>query len=220
MRVLLVEDDRLLGEAVREGLRQVGYVIDWVREAPAACAALATSAFSAVILDLSLPGGDGLSLLRWLRQRRQPIVVVIVTARDSVAERISALDAGADDYLTKPFDIEELAARLRSTTRRAGGLARSTVIIGDVMLDLGRRRITYQGVPASLTAREYSLVEFLVRRGGAPVTRAEIEEELYGFEDDIASNAIEVHIHNVRRKLGSQFITNLKGRGYKVAVAP
>jgi DNA-binding response OmpR family regulator len=218
MRVLLIEDDRPLGEAVRDGLRQQGYVVDWVRKAPAACAALATSVFSAVVFDSSLPGGDGLGLVKWLRQEKQRIVVVITNARDSVAERISALDAGADDYLTKPFDIEELAARLRSATRRAGGLAHSTVIVGDVMLDLGRRRVTYQGKPASLTAREYSLVEFLVRRGGAPVTRAEIEEELYGFEDDIASNAIEVHIHNVRRKLGSHFITNLKGRGYSVEV--
>jgi len=216
VRILLVEDDELLGEAVRDGLRQDGCVVDWVRDVPSALAALATSAFSAVALDLGLPGGDGLAILRAVRQNSRLTPVVITTARDRVADRIAGLDAGADDYLIKPFDIEELAARLRAVTRRADGCSESLLVVGDVTLDLRQRMVTYQGVPAALTAREYAVVELLMRKAGCLVTRAEIEGEIYGFEDDIASNAIEVHIHNLRRKLGSGFITNLKGRGYRV----
>ena len=216
MRILLVEDDRLLGEAVRDGLRQEGYVVDWVRNGGAALAALSTSSFSALVLDLGLPDSDGLALLRRLRQSGQATPVVIVTARDRVSDRIGGLDAGADDYLIKPFDIDELGARLRAITRRADGCAESLLIAGEVVLDLRQRTVTRHGTPAALTAREYALVELLMRKAGCLVTRAEIEEELYGFDDHIASNAIEVHIHNLRRKLGPQFITNLKGRGYRV----
>lgn len=216
MRILLVEDDELLGEAVRDGLRQEGDVVDWVQDGDAAVAALSTSTFSALVLDLGLPRRDGLSVLRWLRQNGHIPSVVIVTARDRVTDRIAGLDAGADDYLIKPFDIDELSARLRAMTRRAAGCAESILTAGEVVLDLRQRAITYQGEPTGLTAREYAVVELLMRKGGGLVTRAEIEEELYGFEDDIASNAIEVHIHNLRRKLGPHFITNVKGRGYRV----
>ena len=216
MRILLVEDDSLLGEAVRDGLRQEGYVVDWVQDGGRALAALSTSNFSALVLDLGLPDGDGLSVLRWLRQHGETTPVVIVTARDRVSDRIGGLDAGADDYLIKPFDIDELGARLRAVTRRIDGCAESQLTAGEVVLDLRRRTVTCQGVPAALTAREYAVVELLMRKAGCLVTRAEIEEELYGFDDHIASNAIEVHIHNLRRKLGPGFITNLKGRGYRV----
>jgi len=216
VRILLVEDDDMLGEAVRDGLRQEGYVVDWVRNGGAALAALSTSSFSALVLDLGLPDSDGLGLLRRLRQSGQATPVVIVTARDRVSDRIGGLDAGADDYLIKPFDIDELGARLRAITRRADGCAESLLIAGEVVLDLRQRTVTRHGAPAALTAREYALVELLMRKAGCLVTRAEIEEELYGFDDHIASNAIEVHIHNLRRKLGPQFITNLKGRGYRV----
>jgi two-component system, OmpR family, response regulator QseB len=216
VRILLVEDDELLGEAVRDGLRQEGDVVDWVQDGDAAVAALSTSTFSALVLDLGLPRRDGLSVLRWLRQNGQVPPVVIVTARDRVTDRIAGLDAGADDYLIKPFDIDELSARLRAITRRAAGCAESILTAGEVVLDLRQRAITYQGEPTGLTAREYAVVELLMRKGGGLVTRTEIEEELYGFEDDIASNAIEVHIHNLRRKLGPHFITNVKGRGYRV----
>lgn len=212
----MVEDDELLGEAVRDGLRQEGDVVDWVQDGDAAVAALSTSTFSALVLDLGLPRRDGLSVLRWLRQNGQVPPVVIVTARDRVTDRIAGLDAGADDYLIKPFDIDELFARLRAITRRAAGCAESILTAGEVVLDLRQRAITYQGEPTGLTAREYAVVELLMRKGGGLVTRTEIEEELYGFEDDIASNAIEVHIHNLRRKLGPHFITNVKGRGYRV----
>ena len=219
MRILLVEDDDLLGEAVRDGLRQQGYVVDWVRNAGGALAALSTSNFSALVLDLGLPDTDGLSVLRWLRHNGEATPVLIVTAREGISERITGLDAGADDYLIKPFDIDELCARLRATTRRAVGHAESLLVVGEVALDLRQRQVTCQGTPAALTAREYAVVELLMRKAGCLVTRAEIEEELYGFEDDIASNAVEVHIHNLRRKLGAGFITNLKGRGYRVDVA-
>lgn len=218
MRILLVEDDELLGEAVQEGLRQEGYVVDWVRDGGSVLAALATSSFGALVLDLGLPDGDGLGVLRRLRHTGCTTPVVIVTARDRVTDRIAGLDAGADDYLVKPFDIEELGARLRATTRRADRSteSESALAIGEVVLEPRQRLVTFQGEPAGLTAREYALVELLMRKAGCLVTRAEIEEELYGFEDDIASNAIEVHIHNLRRKLGQHFITNLKGRGYRV----
>jgi len=216
VRILLVEDDGMLGEAVRDGLRQESYVVDWVQDGGAALAALSTADFSAVVLDLGLPRSDGLSVLRWLRQNGQAIPVVIVTARDHVTDRITGLDAGADDYLIKPFDIDELTARLRAITRRVVGSAESTLTAGDVILDLRQRVVTYRGEPAALTAREYAVVELLMRKAGCLVTRAEIEEELYGFEDDIASNAIEVYIHNLRRKLGPHVITNVKGRGYRV----
>jgi len=216
MRILLVEDDYLLGEAVVDGLRQEGCVVDWVQDSSAAIAAVSTSSFSALVLDLGLPDGDGLSVLRWLRQHGQSTPVVIVTARDRISDRIGGLDAGADDYLIKPFDIDELGARLRAITRRAVGCAESMLTAGDVVLDLRQRMVIYHGEPAALTAREYAVVELLMRKAGCLVTRAEIEEELYGFEDNIASNAIEVHIHNLRRKLGQRFITNLKGRGYRV----
>jgi len=216
LRILLVEDDALLGDAVCEGLRQQSYVVDWVRDTGAALAALSTSSFSALVLDLGLPDGDGLGVLRWLRQNGRATPVVIVTARDRVSDRIGGLDAGADDYLIKPFDIDELGARLRAITRRAQGCAESVLTAGDVILDLRQRSVTYLGAPAPLTAREYAVVELLMRKSGCLVTRGEIEEELYGFDDHIASNAIEVHIHNLRRKLGAHFITNLKGRGYRV----
>jgi len=216
VRILLVEDDDLLGDAVCEGLRQEGYVVDWVQDVGAALAALSTSSFNALVLDLGLPGRDGLSVLRWLRHSGRATPVVIVTARDRISDRIGGLDAGADDYLLKPFDIEELCARLRAITRRADGCADSVLTVGDVVLDMRQRTLTCQGAPASLTAREYAVIELLMRKAGCLVTRAEIEEELYGFDDHIASNAIEVHIHNLRRKLGARFITNLKGRGYRI----
>jgi len=216
VRILLVEDDTMLGEAVRDGLRQLGCVVDWVQDAGAARAALSTAGFGAVVLDLGLPTGDGVGVLRWLRQSGRNTPVVIVTARDSVTARIAGLDAGADDYLIKPFDIDELAARLRAVRRRTEGAVDSVLTAGEVVLDLRQRVVTCRGEPAALTAREYAVVELLMRRAGCLVTRAEIEEELYGFDDDIGSNAIEVHIHNLRRKLGAGFIANHKGRGYRV----
>ena len=206
----------MLGEAVRDGLRQESYVVDWVQDGGAALAALSTADFSALVLDLGLPRSDGLGVLRWLRQNGQTTPVIIVTARDRVTDRIAGLDAGADDYLIKPFDIDELAARLRAM-RRAEGVCR---------VHTHRRRGGARAAPASghLPGRAGGIDRARVRggraadaQGGLPRdAHSEIEEELYGFEDDIASNAIEVHIHNLRRKLGPHFIANVKGRGYRV----
>ena len=216
MRILLVEDDDMLGEAVRDGLRQEGYVVDWVQDGGAALAALSTSTFSALVLDLGLPGSDGLSVLRWLRQNGHTTPVVIVTARDRISDRIAGLDAGADDYLINPSTSMSCPRGCAPSRAAWPATPSRMLIVGEVVLDLRQRMVTYQGEPAALTAREYAVVELLMRKAGCLVTRAEIEEELYGFEDDIASNAIEVHIHNLRRKLGPRFITNLKGRGYRV----
>jgi two-component system, OmpR family, response regulator QseB len=216
VRVLLVEDDAMLGEAVCEGLRQDGYIVDWVIEAGAARAALSTTHFAALVLDLGLPKTDGTTVLRWLRSQGDPLPVLITTARDQIAERVAALDAGADDYLVKPFDLDELSARLRAVTRRAEGRSASTIELGDVRLDCLLRRVTRDGQDVPLTAREYALFAFLARKAGRVVTRTEIEEQLYGFDDEVASNAIEVHIHHLRRKLGAHVITNQKGRGYCV----
>lgn len=216
MRILLVEDDDLLGEALRDGLRQGRWVVDWVTDGALALAALSTTSFGAVVLDLGLPGTDGTDVLRWLRQNGHATPVIIATARDRLTDRIAGLDAGADDYLVKPFDIDELSARLRAVTRRVDGAADSVITAGDVSLNLRQRSITLKRRPVALTAREYAVVELLMRRAGGLVTRNEMEEELYGFDDQISSNAIEVYIHNLRRKLGSRFITNVKGRGYRV----
>jgi two-component system response regulator QseB len=215
MRLLLVEDDTMLGEAVCDGLRQDGYVVDWVTAGDSARAVLATTPFSALVLDLGLPKGDGTTMLHWLRKRRHPIPVVITTARDRVTDRIAALDAGADDYLVKPFDLDELAARLRAVMRRAAGRADSTIRVGELTLDLGRRSVTRLGQAVTLTAREYALLALLMQSGVA-LTRVEIEAQLYGFDDEVGSNAIEVHIHRLRRKLGAHVIKNVKGRGYHV----
>ena len=176
VRILLVEDDAMLGEAVRDGLRQLGYVVDWVQDGGPARAALATTSFGAVVLDLGLPTGDGVSVLRWLRHSGRSTPVVIVTARDRVTDRIAGLDAGADDYLIKPFDIDELGARLRAVTRRTEGAVDSVLTVGDVVLDLRQRIVTCRGEQAALTAREYAVVELLMRKSGCLVTRAEIEE--------------------------------------------
>ncbi|HEV2285720.1 MAG TPA: response regulator transcription factor, partial [Steroidobacteraceae bacterium] len=169
MRILLVEDDGMLGEALRDGLRQLGHVVDWVQDGGAARAALSTASFAALVLDLGLPGGDGLGVLRWLRHAGRATAVVVVTARDSLGERIAGLDAGADDYLVKPFDIDELAARLRAVTRRSDRAADTVLAVGEVVLDLRQRMVTRRGAPAGLTAREYAVLELLMRRAGGLV---------------------------------------------------
>jgi two-component system, OmpR family, response regulator QseB len=216
LRVLLVEDDAMLGAAVCEGLRQDGYVVDWVMAAAAARSALATTSFAALVLDLGLRQIDGTTVLRWVRAQGDPLPILITTARDQIAQRVAALDAGADDYLVKPFDLDELAARLRALMRRADGRTVSKIELGEVTIDCLRRTVALNGRPVALTGREYALFAYLARKSGRVVTRSEIEEQLYGFDDAIASNAIEVHIHHLRRKLGPHVITNQKGRGYCV----
>ncbi|MCL4184037.1 MAG: response regulator transcription factor [Burkholderiaceae bacterium] len=216
MRVLLVEDDRMIGQAVQTALRQDGYAVDWVRDAEAADTALATSGFDLVLLDLGLPGRDGVSLLRAMRERRDATPVLIVTARDDVQDRVSGLDAGADDYLVKPFDLEELGARMRALLRRSAGRGEAIFELHGVRIDPATREVTRDGEPVTLSPREFAVLEALVLRPGAVLSRAQLEDRLYGWGESVESNAVEVYIHGLRRKLGHDFIQNVRGVGYFV----
>jgi DNA-binding response OmpR family regulator len=216
MRVLLVEDDRMIGQAVQTALRQDGYAADWVRDAEAADTALATSGFDLVLLDLGLPGRDGVSLLRAMRERRDATPVLIVTARDQVQDRIGGLDAGADDYLVKPFDLEELGARMRALLRRSAGRGEAIFELRGVRIDPATREVTRDGEPVTLSPREFAVLGALVLRPGAVLSRAQLEDRLYGWGESVESNAVEVYIHGLRRKLGHDFIQNVRGVGYFV----
>lgn len=217
MRLLLVEDDSMIGAAAQQGLRQEGYIVDWVRDGREADHAVANGVYDLVLLDLGLPRRDGLSLLRAWRSRGQPVPVLIVTARDSVSDRVAGLDAGADDYLVKPFDLDELSARVRAVIRRRAGRADSLLRVGDLELDTAARRVRVKGQDVALSAREYALLEALADRPGAYLSRAQLEERLYGWDEEIASNAVEVHIHALRRKLGARVIRTVRGMGYTLA---
>lgn len=215
MRLLLVEDDRMLGESVQIGLQQDGYAVDWVRDAESGRAASVTHRYDVVLLDLGLPKADGLHLLRQLRELRQATPVLILTARDGIAQRVAGLDAGADDYMLKPFDLNELAARIRAVARRShGNRATSELIAGAVTLDTAARRCVCAGNPVDLTAREFALLQCLMQRCPRIVSRAELEEAMFDWANDIGSNVIEVYIHSLRRKLGRDFINTRRGLGY------
>ncbi|EOA06831.1 response regulator [Herbaspirillum sp. AP02] len=216
MRVLLVEDDPMVGEAVRKGLRQDGFAIDWVQDGKSADVALRTEDYAMLLLDLGLPQKDGLAVLRTLRERGNGIPVLITTARDAVADRVAGLDAGADDYLIKPFDLEELSARMRALSRRQAGRAESLVQVREVVLNPATHEVTVGGKPVNLSAREFTLLQAFMDRPGVVLSRAQLEEKLYGWDDSIESNAVEVHIHALRKKVGSDFIKNVRGVGYLV----
>ncbi len=217
MRILLVEDDEMLGEATHTGLRQDGHAVDWVRDGEQAKSALHAVEYEAVVLDLGLPRTQGIDVLRWLRASGHRAIVIIVTARDLIADRIAGLDAGADDYLIKPFDLDELSARLRAVQRRAESRLSDQLDIGPIHLDLQRKRVFREGREVDLTAREFAVLERLVRVAGRVLPRDELEECLYGFGEEISSNTVEVFIHHLRRKLGEDFIVTVRGRGYRVA---
>jgi two-component system response regulator QseB len=219
MRLLLVEDDPMIGEAARQGLRQEGHTVDWVRDGREAEAAVAGAPYDAVLLDLGLPRRDGLAILKSWRTRGVEVPVLIITARDAVSDRVAGLDAGADDYLVKPFDLDELSARVRAVARRRSGRAESVVRIGDLEIDTATRHVSWKGSDVNLSAREYALLEALANRPGAYLTRAQLEERLYGWDEEIASNAVEVHIHALRRKLDHDLIRNVRGMGYTLAKA-
>jgi two-component system response regulator QseB len=220
MRLLLVEDDSMIGEAARQGLRQEGHTVDWVRDGREAEAAVAAAPYDAVLLDLGLPRRDGLAILKTWRARGVAVPVLIITARDAVSDRVAGLDAGADDYLVKPFDLDELSARVRAVARRRSGRAESVVRIGELEIDSATRQVRWKGADVSLSPREYALLEALANRPGAFLTRAQLEERLYGWDEEIASNAVEVHIHALRRKLDPELIRNVRGMGYTLAKAP
>ena len=216
MRLLLVEDDRMIGDSLRAALRLEGHAVDWVRDARAADSTLASERFDLVLLDLGLPQGDGLDVLRALRGRRDSTPVIVLTARDGVGDRVAGLDAGADDYLVKPFEFDELTARMRAVLRRHGGRAETVLSCGAVTLDPATRQVTRDGQPVLLSAREFAVLEALMQRPGALLSRAQLEDRLYGWGEEIESNAVSVYIHQLRRKLGADFIGNLRGVGYYV----
>jgi len=217
MRILLVEDDAMIGESVAAGLRLAGHAVDWVQDGRAAEAALAVPVHDMVLLDLGLPRKGGLELLKALRAGGAGVPVVIITARDAVEDRIAGLDAGADDYIVKPFDLDELAARMRAVARRRAGRAAPEIEYGRLRLDPARRRVLVEEREVALSGREFALLEALLERPGAVLSRAQLEERLYGWRQEIESNAVEVHIHALRRKLGADLIRTLRGVGYTLA---
>ena len=220
MRILLVEDDRLLGDGVKAGLTGAGFAVDWVRDGEAALAALAAESFTAIVLDLGLPRRDGLSVLSALRGAGNPVPVLVLTARDQVVDKVRCLDLGADDYVVKPFDLDELAARLRALVRRSQGRADASLRHGDLVLDPAARSATLKGVPVALTGREFDLLRMLLDAAGRVLTRRMLDEQLYAWGEAVGSNALEVHIHHLRRKLGSELIRTVRGVGYMVDEAP
>ena len=219
MRLLLVEDDRMIGESLVRGLRDDSYVVDWVRDGVAALSALqdAQAEYALAILDWNLPGRDGLSVLKAIRAAGNLIPVLMITARDELQDRISGLDGGADDYLIKPFELGELKARLRSLLRRKEGRATSELIYGSLVLDPVTHGVSLDGLPRTLTPREFALLRILLARPGAVLSRAQREERLYGWNEQIQSNAVEFTIHSLRRKLGTALIENVRGVGWKMA---
>jgi len=216
MRILLVEDDELLGDGLAAGLRHCGYSVDWLRDGESARTALATEEYAALVLDLGLPRLDGMSVLRGLRAAGNAIPVLILTARDSTWDKVGGLDSGADDYLVKPVDLDELAARLRALTRRASGQSTPLLRAGDVELDPAARRVRLKAEPVELSAKEYAILEMLMRNAGRMISRAQLESALYGWGEGVESNAVEVHIHHLRRKLGAGLIRTVRGIGYLV----
>lgn len=214
MRLLLVEDDSVLGDGLQAGLCQAGFTVDWVQDGRAADLALMAEDFALLILDQGLPGLEGLEILRRLRARGQDLPVLILTARDSTGEKVAGLDAGADDYLIKPIDLDELTARVRALLRRAGGRAVPMLSVGAIQLDPAAHAVLQHGEPVNLSAREFSILQLLLENAGRVLTRSQLEAALYGWGDALESNAVEVHIHHLRKKLGNDCIRTLRGVGY------
>lgn len=220
MRLLLVEDDMLLGRGLVAGFGQSGFAVDWVRDGDDADAALRVTTYDAMVLDLGLPGMDGLTLLRQRRAAGDKIPVLVLTARDTITDRVVGLDAGGDDYLVKPFDLNELQARLRALLRRAKGEAAPVLKNGRIVLDPAAHSVTLDGGPVALSNREFAVLQSLLVHAGRVQTRSQLEEQLYGWGEEIDSNAIEVHIHNLRRKLFPDVIRTMRGVGYIIPTRP
>ncbi len=222
MRLLLAEDDRMIGESLRLALRQDGHAVDWVYDVTAAQAALAAEPFDLLLLDLGLPerAGQatqptaGLGVLRSLRSRGDATPVIVLTARDATADRVAGLDAGADDYLVKPFELDELTARMRAVARRRDGRADPALVHGSLRLDPATRQVTLAGRPVLLSAREFAVLQALMQRPGAVLSRAQLEDRLYGWGDAVESNAVPVYVHQLRKKLGAEVIQSMRGVGY------
>ena len=218
MRVLLVEDDPMIGSAVQAALKDASYAADWVKDGSAALTALAAQHYDLVLLDLGLPGRDGLDVLRTLRSRESALPVLVVTARDAVDDRVAGLDAGADDYILKPFEISELLARMRAVLRRHGGVTTPVLTSALLTLDPATREASAHGQPpVQLSNREFALLHALMQRPGAILSRADLEDRVYGWGEEVESNAIEYLIHSLRKKLGSEAIRNIRGAGWMVS---
>lgn len=219
MRVLLVEDDDLLGEGTRKGLAQDGYAVDWVKDGSHADQALRTEKFDLIVLDVGLPKISGITVLQNMRDRGDTTPVLILTARESIEDRVKGLDSGADDYLTKPFDLPELLARLRALQRRFASRAAPVLVHGDINLDPASHTVSLKGESLNLSRREFALLHVLLENAGRVLSREHLTQSLYGWGEEVDSNALEVHVHNLRKRFGSTFIRTVRGIGYTIEKA-
>jgi two-component system response regulator QseB len=218
MRVLVVEDDAMIGRAVVAGLHENGYAVDWVRDGLKAELALANGVYDLALLDLGLPRRDGLEILNAIRRTGNQLPVLIISARDALSDRVAGLDSGADDYLVKPFDLDELLARARALIRRREGRGSRELSFGALTVDPVKRLVTYKGRAVDLSAREFAVLEALMQSPGAVISREKLEDAVYGWGEEIGSNSIEVYLHHLRRKLSRQLIRNVRGVGYRVTL--
>ncbi|MEQ1488376.1 MAG: response regulator [Methylotenera sp.] len=216
MRILLVEDDALLGDGVKAGLKQAGFAVDWAQDGVAAKLALETEEYALLVLDLGLPKLSGLDLLKWLRANHLKVPVLVLTARDTVADRVVGLNAGADDYLIKPFDLDELIARLNALLRRSVGQVTQTLQHGDIALTPSTHQVSKNGQTIELSAKEFTLLHELLLHIGRVQSREQLEQHLYGWGEEVESNSVEVHIHHLRKKLGAELIRTMRGVGYVI----
>jgi two-component system response regulator QseB len=216
MRILLVEDDPLIGNGLQHGLRQEGFAVDWVQDGNAAALALRMTPYGLLLLDLGLPSQGGLMVLKELRQRDDTLPVIIITARDGLPDRVAGLDGGADDYLVKPFALEELLARIRAVNRRHAGRAQTALTVGALRLDPVQHRVWLRDDEVPVSPREFTLLHELMQQPSAVISREQLEERLYGWNEEVESNAVQVHVHNLRKKLGADAIRNVRGVGYRI----
>lgn len=216
MRILLIEDDETLGSGVKESLRKEGYTVDWLKDGQSAEHAVKSEGFDALVLDLGLPRKSGLELLNTMRNNQIKTPVLILTARDSIEDRVRGLDSGADDYMIKPFDLDELIARVRALIRRSSGRANANIIYKNIVLDPKAHHVEQDGEPLTLPRREFALLQKLLENVGQVLSREQLMQSIYGWSDDVDSNALEVHIHNLRKKLKSNIIRTIRGVGYMV----
>lgn len=219
MRLLLVEDDKMIGESLVQALKADGYTVDWAKDGDTAEESLAVQAYDLVLLDIGLPKQSGITVLQKLRAGKNTVPVIIITARDTLSDKVLGLDSGADDYIIKPFPLAELEARIRARLRRSGGNASPLMEAGGLSLDTAKREISYKNVTIPLSAKEYAILFALMEYPGRILSRADLEERLYGWDEEVSSNAVEVHIHQLRKKLDADAIRNVRGIGYMVATA-